>query len=136
MQPTRPKILVVDDDLDLLKALKFCLQTIGCEVLTAANGIEAFELLTRENVTLVLTDIRMPRLDGMALLEAINKMESNVPVVVMTGEGVATERDVIKRKGLMLLRKPFEIRQIHEIISLYAPDLPALNPKSGLRQAG
>jgi YesN/AraC family two-component response regulator len=97
---------------------------LGCEARTARNGIEAFEILSKETYTLIITDVQMPRLDGMGLLEAVNKMEVKTPVVIMSGYTDYSEKEIKRRQGLMLLKKPFEMSQLHEVISLYAPDLP------------
>lgn len=124
MQSARPKILLVDDDEELLSTLKSCVELLGCEAQTAKNGIEAFEMLGKEAYTLIITDVQMPRLDGMGLLEAVNKMEVKTPVVVMSGYTDYSEKEIKRRQGLMLLKKPFEMAQLHEVISLYAPHLP------------
>lgn len=124
MPVQRPKILLVDDDEQLLSTLKSCVELLGCDAMTARNGIEAFEMLSKEDFTLVITDVQMPRLNGIELLEATKKLDSRVPVVVMSGYTDFTEKEILKRKGLMLLKKPFDLAQIHEVIAVYAPHLP------------
>lgn len=63
------RILVVDDEKDILRALEFILSREGYSVTTAVSGEEAIELLKKEEFDLVLTDLRMPGMDGMEVLE-------------------------------------------------------------------
>jgi CheY-like chemotaxis protein len=70
MTATRPKILCVDDEPEILKFLEAVLVPRGYEVIRAENGEEALEKLKEERVDLVISDVRMPQLDGIALLRA------------------------------------------------------------------
>jgi DNA-binding NtrC family response regulator len=79
------KILVVDDEEGILDVTEGYFQGKGYEVYTASNGVEALEILTRIKIGCVFTDINMPRMDGLELAEKIRKLESTLPVVVMTG---------------------------------------------------
>src|ERR1051326_5497953 len=83
--PVQPdRILIVDDDASMLQFLSILLAKDGHEVLTASSGREALELAPEQAVGVVGTDIKMPGMDGIAVLEGIKKIDPAVPVVIMT----------------------------------------------------
>ena len=110
----RVPILVVDDDGDIRLALEMILQYQGFEVWTAKDGDEALKRLDAEEQAgrkpgLVLTDLKMPGLDGMALLERIAARPSPPPVVMISGHGdVATAVEAVKRGAANFLEKPLD----------------------------
>jgi two-component system response regulator YesN len=124
MTAGRPKVLIVDDDEFLRTALQQCVESLGCETYTAGDGVEALEILLKIPMTMVLTDVQMPKMNGMGLLDAVNERGLNVPVVVMSGYSDYSEADVDARNGVVLLKKPFSAEQLKEIIAIYAPHLP------------
>jgi len=124
----RPKILIVDDDEFLLTALKQFVESLGCETYTAGDGVAALKILMKIPMTMVLTDVQMPKMNGMGLLDAVNEKGLNVPVVVMSGYSDYSDQDVDDRNGVVLLKKPFSAEQLKEIISVYAPHLPKFLP--------
>ena len=97
----RERILVVDDDADIRLAMEMSLTYHGYEVLVAKDGEEALARLAKErdagaSPALVITDLKMPRLDGMGLLERLQG--SGLPVVVVSGHGdVATAVEAVKK---------------------------------------
>ena len=100
-------ILVCDDEKDIVSALTIYLTTAGYQVFPAYDGTEALDLLRREDIHLVLLDIMMPKLDGIAALTRLREA-SNVPVILLT----AKSEDTDKIQGLNLgaddyLTKPF-----------------------------
>ena len=100
-------ILVCDDEKDIVSALTIYLTTAGYQVFPAYDGTEALDLLRRENIHLVLLDIMMPKLDGIAALTRLREA-SNVPVILLT----AKSEDTDKIQGLNLgaddyVTKPF-----------------------------
>ena len=100
-------ILVCDDDKDIVSALTIYLTTAGYQVFPAYDGTEALDLLRREDIHLVLLDIMMPKLDGIAALTRLREA-SNVPVILLT----AKSEDTDKIQGLNLgaddyVTKPF-----------------------------
>lgn len=88
MKETSAHILVVDDELDILRALKIYLETDSFQVTTAQDGLEAMNLLKQDTnqFDLVLLDIMMPKLDGLTVLEKI-RSNSNLPVILLTAKG-------------------------------------------------
>lgn len=100
-------ILVCDDEKDIVSALTIYLTTAGYQVFPAYDGTEALDLLRREDIHLVLLDIMMPKLDGIAALTRLREA-SNVPVILLT----AKSEDTDKIQGLNLVAddyvtKPF-----------------------------
>ena len=91
------KIVVVDDDRYLAELLSEMMTRFGYECRLASNGKEALALLQEDTVSIVLTDIKMPVMDGMELLREIKKNYPLVDVICMTGHGGSyTFTDVIK----------------------------------------
>ncbi|MEO1337976.1 MAG: response regulator, partial [Myxococcota bacterium] len=91
-------ILVADDEANLRKVLAATLRKEGYEVLTAADGAEALQLLDRDRVDVLLTDLRMPRIDGMELLNRALETHPSLPVVILTAHGtVETAKTAMKR---------------------------------------
>jgi anti-anti-sigma factor len=81
------KILVIDDEKPTLTMFRFTLGAYGYEVLTAENGKEGVEVFERERPPLVLTDIKMPGMDGIEVLRRIKEIDSKTEVIVITGHG-------------------------------------------------
>ena len=107
---TRPTILIVDDERDLLTGLERSIaMEMECRVLTAENGIQALERLRADAVDLVLADIRMPGMDGMALLQAVRELDPTITVLIMTAYGTI-ERAVaaIKEGAYDFIKKPLD----------------------------
>ncbi|MFN3432531.1 MAG: response regulator, partial [Candidatus Sericytochromatia bacterium] len=88
------KILVVDDDPDLRDTLNDWLVLEGHEVRVAADGLEALEWASWDAFDLVVTDLKMPNLDGLGLLSRLKDLDSDVQVIFLSGE--ATKSDVIE----------------------------------------
>ena len=105
-------ILVCDDERDIVSALRIYLEPEGYRVLEAYNGQEALEVLSREQVHLVLLDIMMPKLDGISTIARLRET-SNVPVIMLT----AKSEDTDKVLGLNIgaddyITKPFNILEV------------------------
>ena len=85
---TVAKILVIDDEPALQKAMQKALKNENYDIIFADNGLEGLELLKKEKPNLVLLDLRMPKLDGLGFLEKINiKPDDPYSVVIITGHG-------------------------------------------------
>ncbi|HAH14431.1 MAG TPA: two-component system response regulator GlrR, partial [Pantoea agglomerans] len=81
------KLLLVDDDPSLLKLLGMRLRSEGYQVTTAASGPEALRLLQKEKIELVISDLRMDEMDGLALFGEIQKRHTGLPVIILTAHG-------------------------------------------------
>jgi len=80
-------ILVADDEKNIREGLREALALDGYEVLTAADGQEAMEAVTRGDVDLLITDLKMPRLSGEELLKGVTSQSPTLPVIILTGHG-------------------------------------------------
>jgi two-component system response regulator (stage 0 sporulation protein F) len=113
-------ILLVDDDADLLKALKPLLETKGHRVTGASDGTEALKALERESFTLVITDVFFPGRDGIEVILERSKSNSAVRVIAMSGEGRYSSDHfllLVKKLGAdVILKKPFGAEQLFAAI--------------------
>jgi two-component system, NtrC family, response regulator AtoC len=113
------KILVVDDEINMQVVLRAMLKKEGYEVLTASDGREALKVLAagRGNIDVVVTDLKMPNLDGMGLLEKVTKDYPSTPVIMITAHGtVATAVDALKMGAFDYVTKPFEQDELKNVI--------------------
>jgi len=108
------KILVVDDEKEIREITQVFLVLNGYEVNTAENGKEALDELLTNHYDVVITDLQMPRMGGMELLEKISQIRSNTVTIVLTGYSVK-ESD-FPREPFVHLRKPFSHNQLIQIV--------------------
>ncbi|HEY6009306.1 MAG TPA: response regulator, partial [Geobacteraceae bacterium] len=102
------KILIVDDEADIALILKLQLEDAGFVTDRARDGIEALDLLARKHYELMLLDIKMPRMDGLQVLEKVQAEHLDVAVVMMTAHGsedIAVE--AMKKGAIDYIAKPF-----------------------------
>lgn len=105
-------ILVVDDENEFKEVLKEVFQMAGYTCLTASNGKEALKVLDKNNVDLVLTDIVMPKMDGIRLTEII-KEKYDSQVIMMTGYVKDfTRKDAVDRGASEFINKPLDIKKL------------------------
>ncbi len=111
------KILVVDDEQNMRIALYEALQRLGHEVAVAENGRMALEKIAANPPDLVVTDIKMPEMDGIELLGRIRAEQPDLPVVVITGYAtVETAVEAMKRGAVDYIIKPFPVEVIEETV--------------------
>ncbi|MCP4634125.1 MAG: response regulator [candidate division Zixibacteria bacterium] len=111
------KVLVVDDDDRLRSMLTEALRNYGYRTFGAMDGPEALSILERERFDIVITDIRMPDMDGITLMKKIKNRFPRVPVVIITGYAHAYTRQKVFEAGADgFLSKPFRLRRIEEIL--------------------
>jgi CheY-like chemotaxis protein len=105
-------VLVVDDTPDNLTVVKTALKFQGAEVFTATNGEDGLELLKTLRPTVILMDIRMPRMNGWEMLTAVraNPEMINIPVIAITAYAMASDRESILAAGFDgYISKPFDL---------------------------
>ena len=111
--PAPRRILVVDDDAALLRLLSLRLQKEGFAVTEAASGEAALARLATLVPDLVITDMRMGGMDGLALFQAVNRKHPALPVIILTAHGNIPDAVTATRKGVFsYLTKPFEARSL------------------------
>ena len=114
----RAAILVVDDDADIRLSLEMLLQYEGFEVWTSKDGEEALGRLEHERAAgrspaLIVSDLKMPRLDGMGLLEKVQELHEPPPLIVISGHGdVATAVEAIRKGASNFLEKPLDENRV------------------------
>jgi two-component system, NtrC family, response regulator AtoC len=110
-------VLIADDEINMRRVLEAILRREGYDVITAANGVEALSGMSA-NVHTVITDLKMPGLDGMGLLKKLSADYPDVPVVMITAHGsVENAVEAVKLGAFDYLEKPFEQEQIRQIVS-------------------
>jgi len=103
-------ILIADDEPHMRRLLEIMLQKMGHTVFAASDGQEALELARKNPVDLVITDLRMPRIDGITLLSRLREEGQDVPVIVITAHGtVESAVDAMKRGASDYLLRPFDL---------------------------
>ena len=117
LEQVSEKILVVDDEPKIRNLLNDALSMKGYTVILAENGYEALDVLKRNSIAAVITDVKMPRMSGLVLLKKIKQLSSNVPVVVITGhETVNDAVETMKCGASDYLPKPFSVSKVHEVV--------------------
>jgi two-component system response regulator GlrR len=113
-----PKILLVDDDKDLLQLIAMRLQAAGYAVTAVESGEAALAALAVARPQMVVTDLRMHGMDGMALFDAIHRDSPSMPVVILTAHGTIPEAVAATRRGVFsFLTKPFEPKVLLDTVA-------------------
>jgi len=116
----KTKILVVDDDPDIVITLRDRLESLGYDTITAHDGLRALELIEQDNPNLVLLDLEMPKLSGLGVLKRLSRHRQNgqdLPVIVMTAHGsIAAAVEAMKEGAYDFLTKPFEVDHLSIVI--------------------
>ncbi len=103
------KILVVDDEEAIRRNFKIQLEDYGHFVMLAKDGKEALEIFSKERPNIVLTDLRMPEMDGTTLISQLKKIDSKIPIIVVSGTGNIKEAiDSINYGAWDYLLKPLQ----------------------------
>ncbi len=111
-------ILVVEDEKDVLTAVTMALEDGGHKIDTAEDGFEALALVKEHKYDLILTDLRMPRMDGLELVRSLQKWGEAVPVVVLTAYATIDSTARLFKAGIRdLLVKPFDITDLHKVVN-------------------
>ncbi len=118
------QLLLVDDDADLLKLLAIRLKANGYEVATASSGQQALSMIAGERPDLVITDLRMEGIDGMALFAQINERYTSLPVIMLTAHGTIPDAVAATKEGIFgYLTKPYDaadlVAQIDRALALH-----------------
>ncbi|TAJ16900.1 MAG: response regulator [Rugosibacter sp.] len=110
---TRSQILLVDDDPDLLRLLTIRLEAAGYGVMTTDKAEHALAMIAVERPHLVITDLRMPGMDGSALFEAINATHPALPVIILTAHGTIPDAIAATNRGVFgYLTKPYDAKAL------------------------
>ncbi len=111
------QVLVIDDEEKMHRILQLSLEGIGCRVLTASTGLEGLELARSRLPGLVITDMKMPGMSGMEVLQEVKALDEEIPVIIMTAYGtVQTAVDAMKTGAFDYILKPFDITEMEAIV--------------------
>jgi DNA-binding NtrC family response regulator len=111
-------ILVIDDDQTLLKFFKIHLNKFFSKIVVVKNAKEAIEALGEKEIDLVISDIRMPRMDGIQLMKKVRLHDPSIPVFLVSGALLTPEQVTsIDEKADGFLKKPFSIDDLHGYIA-------------------
>ncbi|MFH0926183.1 MAG: response regulator [bacterium] len=112
------KILIVDDEENAREGLAKILKKTGYITATAENGEEALSILENSRYDLVITDIKMPRMDGMQLLKKMRKIAPDIGVIMVTAYGeVESYLEAMSQGAFEYLNKPMKIDELKKVIN-------------------
>src|SRR6202046_89403 len=118
MLPEKKQVLIVDDEPNLRKILSAQLSRDGYDVLTAEDGEKGLAQLREHHIDLVITDLKMPRVDGMTLLKRALEEEPELPVVLITAHGtIDTAVEALKSGAFDFVTKPFDKDEVRQIVA-------------------
>ncbi len=114
-------ILIVDDDLSILEVLEARLGTAGFAIIKASSGQEALEILRKQKVDLLVSDIKMPEMSGLQLQSKASAMLPKLPIILLTAYGTIPDAvDAVKGGALDYLTKPFDGKElVNKVISVF-----------------
>jgi DNA-binding response OmpR family regulator len=118
-QTSHTKILIVDDEADLVSTVAYRLKFAECDVVTASNGLEGLEQAKAEKPDLILLDTNMPQMDGHEMLERLRADEAikDIPVIMLTARCEAQDIAMASAHGVSdYVTKPFDFAQLIEKI--------------------
>jgi len=112
------KILIVDDEKNMIWALSNALVSQEYSIISATTGKEAFEKFSEEELSLILLDIKLPDIDGVSVLKKIRETDLNIPVIMMTAHGtVDTAIQAMKLGATDYISKPFDLEEMRVLVS-------------------
>ncbi len=138
MLPEKKQVLIVDDEPNLRKILAAQLSRDGYDVLLAEDGEQGLALLREHHIDLVVTDLKMPKVDGMTLLREALAEQPELPIVMITAHGtVDTAVEALKLGAFDYLTKPFDKDEVRQIVgkALKTRELAGEEATTGLKEA-
>lgn len=106
-------VLVVDDDPDVLDMLKRLLERLDYNTFIAPNGQQGLEVIGKNKIDVVVSDLVMPEMDGMELLKRVKSLKGEVPFIMITGHPtIETAVEAIKKGAYDYLTKPFQVEEV------------------------
>ena len=112
----KKRILVIEDDLDVLSMIIKHLEYFHYEVITATDGMEGLRQLDSAEYDLVITDIVMPYVSGVGVVTALKEKRPHIPVIAITGYGKEPEAAAVEKKADLVLAKPVKMSSLKNYI--------------------
>ena len=117
METRRAGILIVDDDEQILILLRTAISADNLNIYTALSGIEGLNIVRNENIDLILSDIRMPEMDGMLFSKEVRKIKPEIIIILMTAYGeVNNYLDALDLGVFDYLNKPFDLLLVKDCV--------------------
>jgi two-component system, NtrC family, response regulator AtoC len=114
----RKQILVVDDEINLRRVLSAQLGRDGYDVHTAEDGVQALDVLADHHVDIVITDLKMPNMDGLELLRRVVGMDTRIPVIMITAHGTVDNAvEALKTGAFDYITKPFDQSEVRAVVA-------------------
>lgn len=122
MTPSRPSILLVEDEENLHEALKLNLELEGYEITSAYDGTKALQRIDQEYFDLIILDVMLPEVDGISVTETIRVKNNDVPILILSAKNTSADRVLGLKKGADdYLTKPFNLEElllrVHKLIT-------------------
>lgn len=112
-------IIIVEDSQEFRKSLRWILEPKGYSVIEAEDGLQAKDIITQFNPQLIISDLKMPKLDGLQLHRWLKESAKNIPFIIMTGHGELTNTQMAIEQGMQgFIPKPFSQEDVLESVNL------------------
>ena len=135
MNRDRPRILVVDDNLEMARTIADGLSERGYDTVAVSGGKDAIDTLASDRLDAVITDLRMPDVDGMAVLAASRRIDAQRPVIVMTAySAIDSAVESIRQGAYHYLTKPFKLDEVTIFLQRALDDYRLRHEASALRK--
>ncbi len=122
---TAKKLLLVDDEIHILRATEFKLAKAGFDVRCAGDGVEAWDQIQQDAPDMLITDLNMPRMDGLKLVKLLREDErfASIPVVMLTAKGYEVANELIRDEYRVarVMTKPFSPRELLALVQSLLP---------------
>lgn len=115
-KPTRGRVLIVDDEPEMLSLLAEELEDEGFEIRTAKNGLDVVSEIPFTPFDILITDWKLPLRDGLVVLKTVNELRPDVPVVFITAFGDTKIRKKVEKTGAVYLQKPFSMDDLKRLV--------------------
>ena len=112
------RIMIVDDENDIVELIRFVLEREGHEVFSASNGRQALEKVVQINPDLIISDIMMPEMDGYTMNTRLQAMDEtrSIPVIILTAKGQMRDLFVLGSNVVSFMEKPFDPKGLRQRI--------------------
>lgn len=114
-EPKPPLVLIIEDEGGLLEILEVVVRAAGYRVLTATDGVSAWQLFDQNRPDLLVLDLNLPRMSGFRFLELV-RSESDLPVLIITAYDFAEAEEVARYRPDAYIKKPFDVKVLVQTV--------------------